>query len=284
MSEDLTPQPLTPEMELQRAQERLDQARQRVAEANAARIASAQAELKAFEARQETERAAAKAAAEAAEAKWVEINRKKREDEARAEAAERKRKAQLEAEIAKREEEARIAAEHTEKLRRLAELAFQEEQAALQIQNEAIASAQRAKEFQEQTGVVLSPDDEYRNHPLRKFIAVTDICAPNKPATPAPVQAEKPAVSRRKSKVEVDYSASGDLESLLRKELHLNVSTTKLDALASTFTYDSLMEAAHEAVARAKVHPTSCDALLVLIEAMADGRVAIHPIVGGSNG
>lgn len=71
---------------------------------------------------------------------------------------------------------------------------------------------------------------------------------------------------RPKTKNVVDSGASYELETLLRKELNLQVGVMKLDALSAEWEADDLVNATRFVIEAAKGKPCSCDGILNAIE------------------
>lgn len=260
---------ITPEQEIAHAQSILDAARAKRAAAAELNEQQARAEIAAYKAREEAQIAAAKAKQEEVQRKFLERQKKEAEAEAEKARMEAEHQRGLEAVAAKAEAERQAIQAHNDQLKRLTEEAYMAEQEAKQLVDAALAAAQRANQLREETGVTVNPEDGYFEHPLRKFIKPVDIYAEDKPSV-APVAVQVAPQPSRKVKREVDYSASGELEQLFRKELKITVNGGKLDTLSATFTYEALIKAARTAVSTFKTTPMSADGLLALIETLAD--------------
>lgn len=270
--------PLTPEEEVAQAQALLNVARAKRAAAAELKEQQARAELAAYQAKEAAQIVAAAKAQEEFQQKI--LKRKKKEAEAEAEKIriENEHQKELEQATAKAEAERQVIVAHNDNLKRLTELAHQEEQEAQQLINDALAAAARANELREQTGVTINPTDEYYTHPLRRFLSVNDICAPDKPTAQSAVNSAPPLSSRKTHPIE-DRSLSVEVEDMIRRELKINANRTTLDRLASIFNGAVLVEATRAAIEVCKATPISHDTLLQIIEQYAD-----RPIVGASNG
>ena len=202
MEDSTAATPLSPEQELLAAQEKLQKAKARLAEAEKLRLGALQAQVAALAA--ERERKAAEERAERAriEEMWAERRQKERDEEIRLQRIEAERTSKLQREVAAQEEIIQKQKAHEAALQRIAN-----EAAALEAQsNQAIAEAQKSLAFAD-TGVSQTvqvdgtEDAAHVRHPLSKFF--------NQEELVVPVQDGIDSVSQAKSQMVLDNMAEG---------------------------------------------------------------------------
>lgn len=262
------------EREVREATEALAASKRKLALAEEARLSKAAADLAAHKIEQERQLHEAQLAREATEKKWAEEKQRKADALKAEQAAQEAHKAALESALAKEEEAKRQREAHTAHLAKIEAERFQAEQDAARIQRE-LTQAATPKEEPKPATLATNPLGTILGGPSAPQFAQNDGISSEQQAK---IQSEKDrqfnVQSGRKSRPEVDHATSGDLEQMLRRELGLNPSTISLDKLSATFHYAALMTAARVAIAQFKARPMSCDALLNLIENLAEAPTA----------
>ena len=249
--------------------------------------AKAEAERQRFEQQQAHERKVAeitakrKAAADAAAA-----------EEAAKAAAQR----HLEQEVAKREVEAQAAAAHKKRVAALENEKFQAEAEAARILQEMAhptthgfepapvsvtdsshplsflfrGTSQKAVNEGEQ-GLSSEQQSRIQNEIDRKAEALAAIARGEQPA--APVYAAEPApvipqerTSRRKTKAYADGATSLELESLLRRNLHISPNPGRCDQLSAVWEASDLLETAKRIIVNCQGKPMSHDYVFAMLE------------------
>ena len=229
--------------------------------------------------------------------------RKAREAEAQriaeAEArAKREEEIYLEQQLAKAEESKRVREKREAEIRKITEQAHQLEQEARTIEAEAL----RAQQFfapaepevnvssgtgplariifnrdgqpaSEQPTQGLSSEQQSRiqNELDRKAEALAAIARGEQPA--APVYAAEPApvipqerTSRRKTKAYADGATSLELESLLRRNLHISPNPGRCDQLSEVWEASDLLETAKRIIVNCQGKPMSHDYVFAMLE------------------
>jgi hypothetical protein len=181
------------EAELRSAQERLDQARKKKAEADEQKLIAARTAVLQRQAAEEKALADQREMQRHIEEKWA----AKRKAEAEAEEAERRKAAQekleLENLLAAQELAKQKRDAHDKEVRRLSDEAFALENAARQAEADALRMSAPAEEVKPVT--IHSPE-----HPLSRIFGVTQPDVPEQP--PAPAQAEPVQIELRKENPE----------------------------------------------------------------------------------
>jgi hypothetical protein len=265
---EITPELSAEQLALQEAQARLNQAAENVAKLRKAALDKAAAELAAHRSAEEKKLADQRAELLALEQAHIERKRKQ-EEAAKAEiAAKKTEEDRLAQEVAKREEEQRVAAVKAAEIKKIQDAAR-----ALEIEQQQLEAALRQSaiipvEDKPQTlSTHVSPLAHIFGTSTLQVAQTRELSAAENAALQAQLDAEK-AVQQttRKSKPEVDWTASQDLEALLRRELKVNPTVQQCDKLASIYNYKPLMDAARHVVEQMKQRPCGMDAVFSLIE------------------
>jgi hypothetical protein len=132
--------------EIRQAQKTLENAKARVAEANKLRMQKAAADLAALKVREEEKLLLVKLNQLEVQKKWEEVQRLKDEKQLADYRAEQRAKSELEARVNAAQEEERKRIEHEQKLRKLSEESFQQEQLAKMLEEQAMRETQPAPE------------------------------------------------------------------------------------------------------------------------------------------
>ena len=256
------------ELELQAAQQRLNQAAANVAKLRQAALDKAAAELAAYKAAEEKKLADQRAEALAIEQAHLERKRKQEED-AKVEAAGKKAEEdRLAAEVAKREEEQRVANAKAAEVKRIQDAAR-----ALEIEQQQLEQSLRqstvlpVEEKPQTLSTHVTPLANIFGRPVSNEVSIREISAEEhaKMQRQAETQTAKVLPARRTQRF-TDQSISREVEDLLRKELKINPNPQRCDALSAEWHYDPLMQAVRCVIAACKERPLGHDHIFSLIE------------------
>ncbi len=177
----------------------------------------------------------------------------------------------LEQELEKHNEEIRQEEARKERVRKITEAAHQAEVDAQNLEF-SLKQAQIVREEPKPATLETNPLGRILGRSAPEVVTIRDLSSEEN----AKLQAEKDRAanavqqSPRKSRAEVDWSASQDVIKVVKDGLHFNLNLQRADQWSSIWNYGPLLTAVRAAIEQAKVHPVGHDQFCSLVDAILE--------------